>query len=69
MNRGIEIAGAVLEDLAASRVLVTQQVSHGVAARMAVLFRLIGSGTALPHADGPPDAAPSEAELTGGGGV
>ncbi|WP_420439455.1 aspartate carbamoyltransferase catalytic subunit [Candidatus Poriferisodalis sp.] len=51
MNRGIEIAGAVFEDLAANRVLVTQQVSHGVAARMAVLFRLIGSGTALPNAD------------------
>ena len=48
MNRGIEIAGAVFEDLAASRVLVTQQVSHGIAARMAVLFRLIGSGAALP---------------------
>ncbi len=48
MNRGIEIAGAVFEDLAASRVLVTQQVSHGVATRMAVLFRLIGSGAALP---------------------
>ena len=47
MNRGIEIAGAVCEDLATNRMLVTQQVSHGVAARMAVLFRLIGSGTAL----------------------
>ena len=57
MNRGIEIAGAVFEDLAASRVLVTQQVSHGVAARMAVLFRLIGSGTALPSAGSPSDDA------------
>lgn len=47
MNRGIEIAGAVFEDLAASRVLVTQQVSHGVATRMAVLFRLIGSGASM----------------------
>ncbi|WP_428121528.1 aspartate carbamoyltransferase catalytic subunit [Candidatus Poriferisodalis sp.] len=48
MNRGIEIAGAVFEDLADARVLVTQQVSHGIATRMAVLFRLIGSGAALP---------------------
>ena len=69
MNRGIEIAGAVFEDLAANRVLVTQQVSHGVAARMAVLFRLIGSGTALPNTDATPEAAPSEADTTGRGGA
>ena len=47
MNRGIEIAGAAFEILAANRVLVSQQVTHGVATRMAVLFRLIGSGTAF----------------------
>ncbi len=48
MNRGIEIAGDTIEDLAAEdRLLVTRQVTYGVAVRMAVLFRLIGSGTAL----------------------
>ena len=48
MNRGIEIAGDTAEDLAADgRLLVTRQVTYGVAVRMAVLFRLIGSGTAL----------------------
>ena len=48
MNRGIEIAGDAAEDLAADgRLLVTRQVAHGVAVRMAVLFRLIGSGTTL----------------------
>ena len=66
MNRGIEIAGAVFEILEPHRVLATQQVSHGVATRMAVLFRLIGSGTALPSADAPavveaPADMPSEA--------
>ena len=66
MNRGIEIAGAVFEDLAANRVLVTQQVSHGVAARMAVLFRLIGSGTALPNAD-ITEAEPAPASTSQGG--
>jgi len=30
-----------------SRLLVTRQVTYGVAVRMATLFRLIGSGTAL----------------------
>ncbi len=48
MNRGIEIAGGTAEDLAAEgRLLVTRQVTYGVAVRMAVLFRLIGSGAAL----------------------
>jgi len=48
INRGIEITGDAAEDLAADgRLLVTRQVTHGVAVRMAVLFRLIGSGTAL----------------------
>ena len=48
MNRGIEIAGDTAEDLAAEgRLLVTRQVTYGVAVRMAALFRLIGSGTAL----------------------
>ena len=47
MNRGIEIGGDTAEDLAAEgRLLVTRQVTHGVAVRMAVLFHLIGSGAA-----------------------
>ena len=69
MNRGIEIAGAVFEDLAANRVLVTQQVSHGVAARMAVLFRLIGSGTALAERRGACRRRMSGAASTPSGGA
>ncbi|WP_419841642.1 aspartate carbamoyltransferase catalytic subunit [Candidatus Poriferisodalis sp.] len=59
VNRGIEIAGAVLEDLAANRVLITRQVSHGVATRMAVLFGLVGSSTALPGAGPLADLTPA----------
>jgi aspartate carbamoyltransferase catalytic subunit len=39
MNRGVEI-GALVPDL--PNAVITQQVSHGVAVRMAVLFRLLG---------------------------
>jgi aspartate carbamoyltransferase catalytic subunit len=39
MNRGVEI-GATVPDLA--NAVITQQVSHGVAVRMAVLFQLLG---------------------------
>jgi aspartate carbamoyltransferase catalytic subunit len=39
MNRGVEIAGDVADD---PRALILEQVSMGVAARMAVLFRLLG---------------------------
>jgi aspartate carbamoyltransferase catalytic subunit len=39
MNRGVEI-GATVPDLPNS--VITQQVGHGVAVRMAVLFRLLG---------------------------
>lgn len=39
MNRGVEIGYDVADD---ERSLVLQQVSNGVAARMAVLFRLLG---------------------------
>ena len=42
VNRGIEIADAVLDKR--PNVLVQQQVTNGVAVRMAVLFRLLGSG-------------------------
>ena len=42
VNRGIEIADSVLDERA--NVLVNQQVTNGVAVRMAVLFRLLGSG-------------------------
>jgi aspartate carbamoyltransferase catalytic subunit len=41
MNRGIEIAGDVADS---ARSLVTEQVSNGVAVRMAVLWSLLGSG-------------------------
>ena len=39
MNRGVEIADEVADDPDA---LVLEQVSMGVAVRMAVLFRLLG---------------------------
>ncbi|MGH8873701.1 MAG: aspartate carbamoyltransferase catalytic subunit [Acidimicrobiia bacterium] len=39
MNRGVEVAADVADD---PRSLVLDQVTHGVAARMAVLFRLMG---------------------------
>jgi aspartate carbamoyltransferase catalytic subunit len=42
MNRGIEIAGEVAEG---DHSLVVEQVRHGVAVRMAVLWWLLGSGT------------------------
>ena len=42
VNRGIEIADAVLDKR--PNVLVQQQVTNGVAVRMAVLFRLRGAG-------------------------
>ena len=41
MNRGVEIAGEVADS---ARSLVTEQVSNGVAVRMAVLWSLLGSG-------------------------
>jgi aspartate carbamoyltransferase catalytic subunit len=44
MNRGVEIASEVVE---LPRVVVTKQVTNGVAVRMAVLYWLLGSGTAL----------------------
>jgi aspartate carbamoyltransferase catalytic subunit len=39
MNRGVEIAHEVADD---HRALILQQVTNGVAARMAVLFHLLG---------------------------
>jgi aspartate carbamoyltransferase catalytic subunit len=44
MNRGVEIAPEVA---ALPRSVVTKQVTNGVAVRMAVLYRLLGSGVAL----------------------
>jgi aspartate carbamoyltransferase catalytic subunit len=41
MNRGVEIAGEVADS---ARSLVTEQVTNGVAVRMAVLWTLLGSG-------------------------
>ena len=41
MNRGVEIAAEVAEGPAS---LITEQVTNGVAVRMAVLFSLLGSG-------------------------
>jgi aspartate carbamoyltransferase catalytic subunit len=41
MNRGVEIAAEVAESPAS---VITEQVANGVAVRMAVLYRLLGSG-------------------------
>ena len=41
MNRGVEIAAEVAEGPAS---VITEQVANGVAVRMAVLYRLLGSG-------------------------
>ncbi|MDQ2679127.1 MAG: aspartate carbamoyltransferase catalytic subunit [Actinomycetota bacterium] len=44
MNRGVEIASAVADR---PNAVITEQVSNGVAVRMAVLFMLLGSGRHL----------------------
>lgn len=44
MNRGVEIAPEVADE---PRSVITQQVANGVAVRMAVLFRLLGSESQL----------------------
>ncbi|MGB3410911.1 MAG: aspartate carbamoyltransferase catalytic subunit [Microthrixaceae bacterium] len=44
MNRGVEIAGDVADQ---PNAVITEQVSNGVAVRMAVLFMLLGSGRHL----------------------
>lgn len=44
MNRGTEIAPEVAD---APNAVITEQVANGVAVRMAVLFRLLGSGVEL----------------------
>ena len=45
VNRGIELAEAVLEHR--ENVLINRQVTNGVPVRMAVLFRLLGSGVEI----------------------
>jgi aspartate carbamoyltransferase catalytic subunit len=49
MNRGVEISAEVADS---ARAVITQQVANGVAVRMAVLYWLLGSGTALGTTDG-----------------
>jgi aspartate carbamoyltransferase catalytic subunit len=44
VNRGVELAADVADRSAA---VITQQVSNGVAVRMAVLYLLLGSGVDL----------------------
>jgi aspartate carbamoyltransferase catalytic subunit len=44
MNRGVEIAPEVADS---PRAVITYQVANGVSVRMAVLFRLLGSGSQL----------------------
>jgi aspartate carbamoyltransferase catalytic subunit len=41
MNRGVEIAAEVADS---ARSLVSEQVTNGVAVRMAVLWAILGSG-------------------------
>jgi aspartate carbamoyltransferase catalytic subunit len=51
MIRGVEIAAEVADSAAS---LVTRQVHHGIAVRMAVLFRLLGSSEGLASLEGTP---------------
>jgi aspartate carbamoyltransferase catalytic subunit len=44
LNRGVEIAPEVADE---RRSVITEQVANGVAVRMAVLFKLLGSGSQL----------------------
>lgn len=53
MNRGVEIAGDV-PDIA--NAVITNQVQNGVITRMAVLYKLLGSGVPLGAAEGETDA-------------
>ncbi|HCB34062.1 MAG TPA: aspartate carbamoyltransferase [Acidimicrobiaceae bacterium] len=55
VNRGVEVAADVLDGCPTA--LVTRQVTHGVAARMAVLFRLLGEEPAAPAEPVPAGAA------------
>ena len=65
MNRGVEIAAEVADGPAS---LVREQVTNGVAVRMAVLYSLLGSSSAYPRVDGlramrpgsPPTDTPAE---------
>jgi aspartate carbamoyltransferase catalytic subunit len=45
MNRGVEILVDPARELPGA--VITQQVTNGVAVRMAVLFELLGAGSAL----------------------
>lgn len=63
VNRGVEVDSDVVD---AS--VITHQVANGVAVRMAVLFWLIGAGSAAGAPPGPHEAAdPAAVPLPGGG--
>jgi aspartate carbamoyltransferase catalytic subunit len=81
MNRGVEIAAEVAE---APGSLITEQVTNGVAVRMAVLYTLLGSGASVSEPGGPasserpngagasvsePGSPASSERPNGGGGV
>jgi aspartate carbamoyltransferase catalytic subunit len=57
MNRGVEIAAEVAEGPAS---VITEQVGNGVAVRMAVLYRLLGTGASVGAAHFPPPSDRSE---------
>jgi aspartate carbamoyltransferase catalytic subunit len=61
MNRGVEIAAEVAEGPAS---LITEQVTNGVAVRMAVLYTLLGQGASV----GEP-GIPARSERPDGGGA
>ncbi len=58
MNRGVEIASSVADR---PNAVITEQVSNGVAVRMAVLFMLLGSGR---HLERPTDRPADRSEET-----
>jgi aspartate carbamoyltransferase catalytic subunit len=59
MNRGIEIASDVADG---SRSLILDQVSNGVAVRMAVLYLLAGSTTTVADSVPAPQVEPSKTQ-------
>ncbi|MFP4634837.1 MAG: aspartate carbamoyltransferase catalytic subunit [Nitriliruptoraceae bacterium] len=64
MNRGVEISGEVADS---DRAVITEQVTNGIAVRMACLYLLLAGGGPLtggaPAAQGSPPAEPDDTEV------
>jgi aspartate carbamoyltransferase catalytic subunit len=68
MNRGIEISSEIADG---GRSLILDQVTNGVAVRMAVLYLLAGTGVAVEDRGGSPTASDDSSDdlSRAGGGV